>query len=1185
MSMNADNAEALRAENAELRARLEEAEKTLRALRSGEPRPVFPQGLDKGKSGLCGEMLAQVSDAVIAVDLDERVTFLNPAAERQYGIAAAEALGRKLTELYTYRWLRPDDETAAWTALAQRGEWRGENLHLTRDGRELRVESSVTMLRDAAGSPTGLLAAIRDVTAQRNSEARADFAQRQTESIINNNPALVYAFDLEGRFLLANTAVAATLATTPGQLLGKRRHEFMPKEDADRHEANDRKVSVEGTAIEFEEQSQLQGRTIFWLTSKFPLRDAHGKIYGIAGTSTDVTARKQAQEEKMQTLRLLDTLLTHAPVGFAYFDLDLRFVRINERLAEINGFPAAAHLGRHIGEIVPKLAPFVREVTDRILATGEAVSDHEFTGETPREPGILRSWNESWYPVRCERGEIIGFGVVVEEITRRKQAEESLGRMAAIVESSHDALFSENLDGIITTWNRGAEQIFGYRADEIVGTPVTRLIPETGQAAEQERQQKIIAGERVETFEAVRRTKDGREFHASITLSPLQDAAGKIIGSSRVVRDVTERLRIEDQLRRSEALYRRIGESIDYGVWVCAPDGRNTYASESFLKMVGLTQEQCSNFGWGEVLHPDDAERTIHAWQECVRTCGNWDIQHRFRGVDGAWHHVLARGVPVKDSDGEVLCWAGINLDITLLKKTQEELHTNEQRMRLATEATGVGIWEWNVHTNRIRWDATMFAIYGVAPTADSFVSYETWRSAVLPEDLPRQEEVLMDTARRGGQSKRVFRIRRAGDAACRWIEACETVRTNEAGEPEWVIGTNLDVTAHIEAEQAVREEAQRKDRFLAMLGHELRNPLNAIRHAVQIRQETPDDPEAGTWAAHVIDRQSQQISRMVEDLLDVARINRGAIKLQPETLDVAVVLERAVAVVRPLIQQHRHTLETKFCGPLSVTGDAVRLEQVFVNLLHNSAKYTPEGGRISLRAQSEDGEAMITISDNGVGISAELLPHVFDLFRQADDSLDRSLGGLGIGLSVVKSLVEMHCGRVTVASVGPQKGTTVTVRLPLLLELKSPGASHPSPSPTTAMPKCRRVLIIDDHEDAAQALAHLLQRRGCELRCAHTGPDGVAAAREFQPDILLLDLGLPGFDGYEVARLLRADKRFPHLLIVAISGYAQQADRQRCLSAGFDDHFAKPVDFPKLLSIIQSGCVESAVPATESGS
>jgi CheY-like chemotaxis protein/anti-sigma regulatory factor (Ser/Thr protein kinase) len=348
----------------------------------------------------------------------------------------------------------------------------------------------------------------------------------------------------------------------------------------------------------------------------------------------------------------------------------------------------------------------------------------------------------------------------------------------------------------------------------------------------------------------------------------------------------------------------------------------------------------------------------------------------------------------------------------------------------------------------------------------------------------------------------------------------------------------------------------------------------------VCIHEDACEDPAAHQWASGVIDRQTAQLSRMVDDLLDVERINRGRIELRLEPVGIDALLGRAVDSIRSTMEQKGHSFTCRVVDPgMRVRGDAARLEQVFANLLGNAAKYTPKHGRISLVARRENGEAAISVTDNGVGISPDLMPHVFDLFTQGETSLDRAQGGLGIGLTVVKALTEMHCGRVTVESSGGRRatagatgatGTTFTILLPLL---EGPETNHaiPPAEASHALPASLRVLIVDDHVDAAQALAMLLTRRNCEVRVTHDGPAGIIAAKEFKPEVLLLDLGLPGLDGYEIARTLRAEPGFRDALFIAISGYAQDMDRARSLAAGFNHHCAKPVDFPALLTVISA--------------
>jgi PAS domain S-box-containing protein len=445
------------------------------------------------------------------------------------------------------------------------------------------------------------------------------------------------------------------------------------------------------------------------------------------------------------------------------------------------------------------------------------------------------------------------------------------------------------------------------------------------------------------------------------------------------------------------------------------------------------------------------------------------------------------------------------------------------------------------------------------------------WGSAIHPQDAPA---ALAEWARAldAAIDYNVYcRLRHASDGSYRWFHIkAAPVCNNDGALVRWV-GTCTDVHEQRKAEEALIEADRRKDEFLAMLGHELRNPLAAIRHAISINDDPAGDPAARRWAQGVIDRQSSQLSRMVDDLLDVERINRGRIELRIELVDLEQILLRAAEAVRPMLEQKRHAFELKIsASPMHVNGDATRLEQVFVNLLGNAVKYTPEGGRIRLIATPSGGEAEVSIEDNGIGIAPALLPHVFDLFTQGETSIDRAQGGLGIGLTVVRSLIEMHGGTVSVKSGGSQAGATFCVRLPLTLQDSGSQPVVPAVH-QDELPAGLRILIVDDHVDTAQALGLLLQRRKCDVCVTHDGPSGIVAARDFNPQVLLLDLGLPGLSGYEMVGALRGDAQFRNAFFVAISGYAQDADRAKAIAAGFDHHCAKPLDLPFLMEVIRA--------------
>ncbi|MES2466455.1 MAG: response regulator [Verrucomicrobiota bacterium] len=502
------------------------------------------------------------------------------------------------------------------------------------------------------------------------------------------------------------------------------------------------------------------------------------------------------------------------------------------------------------------------------------------------------------------------------------------------------------------------------------------------------------------------------------------------------------------------------------------------------------------------------------------------------------------------------------------------QLRESESRFRALAEEMPHCVWETDPHGTTTYRNLKWLSFSGHPHGAS-----DSWLELVHPDEAVHLRTVWESTLQAGEDSEWYCRHRRASDGEYRWFHVkAAAVRNAQGNIVRWV-GTSTDIHEQKIAQEALRAADRRKNEFLAMLGHELRNPLAAIRHAVRISQESIDG-ESKEWAEEVIDRQSAQLARMVDDLLDVERINRGRIELRSTNISLDLVLLAAIRSIQPAVEQKNHVLIHEVQSSLQVHGDAARLEQVFVNLLNNAVKYTPEGGEIRILARREGDEAVIQIEDNGVGIPPDLLPHVFDLFTQAGTSLDRAQGGLGIGLTVVRTLVEMHGGKVQVESHQGVPGTRLTVNFPIIVE--APAEETPAFLPlaahTPGLPK-PRVLIVDDHVDTAQTLKRLLTRRNCEVYLAHDGPAGLLAARELQPDVLLLDLGLPGFDGFQLARSLQSDAECSGSLFVAISGYAQESDLLCSREAGFHHHFAKPVNLGELTEVITQHCQQPIRP------
>jgi PAS domain S-box-containing protein len=541
--------------------------------------------------------------------------------------------------------------------------------------------------------------------------------------------------------------------------------------------------------------------------------------------------------------------------------------------------------------------------------------------------------------------------------------------------------------------------------------------------------------------------------------------------------------------------------------------------------------------------------------------------------ADGARVQLYGNAVPLRDADGAIRGSIGAFVDITpiktaeaALRASEARLRESEERLRLATQAAAIGVWSWDVASDRVHWTAECYAIVDVDHvdgTADAF------QRAIHPEDVERVWAAVGDAIADRTPFECEFRIVRP-DGEVRWVANLGRVDYDAAGGASRVLGIVMDVTDRKAAEQALREADRRKDEFLAIIAHELRNPLAPIRNAVRVAQRLgAGDPQLRQMH-DVIERQADQLTRIVEDLLDVAQITQGRVVLRRERLDVVSIVARAIETSRPLLDAQRHHLSVALPPePLRVDGDLVRLAQVLSNLLNNAAKYTEPGGRIWLGAEADGDEILLRVRDDGVGIAPEALGRIFDLFMQADRSLDRAQGGFGIGLTLVRRLIELHGGRVEAFSPGLGGGSEFVVHLPTARAAARLRESAGPPALPIVPTVPHRVLVVDDNSDAADSLALLLRIDGHDVRVAHEGDGAIATARGFRPEVVLLDIGLPGMSGYEVARRLRVEPDASAPTLVALTGHGQREDRQRTSAAGFDHHLTKPVDYETLRALL----------------
>ena len=677
----------------------------------------------------------------------------------------------------------------------------------------------------------------------------------------------------------------------------------------------------------------------------------------------------------------------------------------------------------------------------------------------------------------------------------------------------------------------------------------------------------------------------------------------------------------------AESPFRLLAETIPSIAWTADAAGRINYINERFHQYTGVPIGTGQDRWPAGTVHPEDRERAARAWKHSLQTGEDHLNESRIRRRDGMYRWFEAHAVPHRDASGRIVQWFGATTDIDDRKRAEEvaafmsrassELAQlsdyretlvrianfaipayadwcgifltdeagNVQRLTLANQDPGKVRW---LHEMRDRfpyrgedpigpgkvlrtgescWSEYMSdaMLEGFSHNAEHLellkrVNFRSW--VCVPIRLQRRIRGAISFVM--SDSGRVYKeahLRVAEDLAHRVGIAIEN--------NELVAELRQSDRQKTELLDALREEDRRKDEFLAVLAHELRNPLAPIRNSVFfLRAKSPPAPEL-QWAQDVIERQVQHMSRLVDDLLDVARVGKGKIELRRDRVSLAAAINGAVETCRPQVEGARHQLAVSMpMQALFVDADLTRLSQVFSNLINNAAKYMDAGGRIRVDVERQGDEAVVCVCDTGIGIAPEMITKIFEAFTQVDRSLDRSQGGLGIGLTLARRLVEMHGGSLTARSAGLGKGSEFEVRLPVLSEVRASARQFPGGEAPTPSGGGLRVLVVDDNQDAADTLGALLEAKGYAVRIAYDGIEGVGASLSFKPEVALLDIGLPRLYGHDLAREIRAqlgDK----VLLIAITGLGQEEDRRRSKEAGFDHHFTKPVDLAAIERLI----------------
>jgi PAS domain S-box-containing protein len=922
----------------------------------------------------------------------------------------------------------------------------------------------------------------------------------------------------------------------------------------------------------------------FWASGAVtPLKDEGGRLRGFAKIMRDRTEMRLAEQAAHERERQLQLLTDHAPVLIAHCDSDRRYKFVNK--------PFAARFGLHPREVVGKS---LRDVLgDKAYAAIERHVDAALAGERVEfevegsyaglGPQAMRC---SYDPEFDAEGRVVGFVAALVNVTERRRAREALRESEERLRTLSDNLPHGAVYQVLGDReghrqflyiSAGVERLFGVTPTEALADANSLY----GLVHEEDRPC-VAAAEAVALrdmapfdceFRSWTRSGELRWFHCRSAPRPV--ASGQTVWEG-IILDVTARKTAEAELARltAESERRRrlyetaLSNTADFN-YTFDLEGRFTYVNKALLDLWGKPLQEAVGKNFFELGYPPDvAEKLQRQIRQVIDTRQPLRDEMPYTSVTKGKRQYEYIFVPVLGSGGAVEAVAGSTRDITDRKALEVRLREQAERLTSLVDHTPLAVVEWDRDFRITRWSGEAERVFGWS-AAEMVGKGIDAAGLVYDEDRGKVRETMGRLV--DGKNRYVVSANR------NWTKGGEVIHSewynsilaDEAGRMEAVLSLVLDVTDRTRAEAELRQADRRKDEFLAMLAHELRNPLAPIRNAAQVIRLLATPAPDVRRATEMVERQVQHMTRLVDDLLDVSRITRGKITLQKEPVELAALVTRAVETARPLIEARRHELTVALpAEPVSLDADPTRLAQVIANLLTNAAKYTEEGGHVGLTARREGGMAVVRVRDDGVGIPREMLASVFTLFTQVDRTLARSEGGLGIGLTLVKSLTEMHGGTVEAHSEGPGKGSEFIVRLPVAptptsLDAGKPEAAAPLRSPP------RRILVVDDNVDAAESLAMLLRLGRHEVRTAHDGPTALGVAGEFRPEVVLLDLGLPQMDGFEVARRLRGQAEMRATLLVALTGYGQEEDRRKSREAGFDWHMVKPLDRDALMKLL----------------
>lgn len=908
--------------------------------------------------------------------------------------------------------------------------------------------------------------------------------------------------------------------------------------------------------------------------------DSTGEVTGVIVQGIDRTQRRNAEEglvrataERDKLQRAYETALAHTADFVYLFDTAGRFTYMNKALLDLWGKSFSEAIGKNFHELdyPPELAEKLQRQIQEVVKTGRPVRDETlFTSAAGTE-----AYEYIFMPVLSPEGTVEAVAGSTREISDRKRAELALKlneeRYRAIVTATSDVIYRMSGD-----WS----ELYPLDGRGLVvsNEEPTRNWMESNVPSSQHSIVKAAiedALKRRSMFELEHQVvrKDGSIGWTHSRAVPIFDDKDQIVEWFGIASDVTRRKEAEGALNDIRSRMETALAAGAIGTWNWDVQADAFFGDASLARIFGVDVELVSGgkiSGVMNAIHIDDRQRVGKLVAEALAEGDNYDADYRVTQPDGTLKWVTARGKIERNEEGVPVRFPGVVIDITDRKQAEGDLkrvtEESERRKRIYETilsntpdfAYVIGLDHRFIYCNDplLRmWGRTWDEAVGKTFLE---IGYEAWHAELHEREV--------DEVRRTREPIR-GEVPFDGTFGRRIYDYIFVPVFDANGEVEAVAGTTRDVTERKASEEAIREADRKKDNFLALLAHELRNPLAPIRNGLQVLRLAENDEEAVASAREMMDRQLSHMVRLIDDLLDISRITTNKMELRRRQITLKEVADSGVEGAGHLIANAGHELTVSLpTDEVLLDADLTRLAQVLSNLLGNSAKYTPRGGKISLVAKRIGNEAAISVSDTGLGIPEKELPRIFDMFSQVDRSTERSTGGLGIGLALVKGLVEMHGGTVAVES-EEGKGSTFTVKLPvaesqLTTEKNAQVASKAKPD------KCR-VLVVDDNRDGATSMAMMLRLLGNEVTTAHDGREAVKIADAFRPDLILMDIGLPFLSGLEATKRIKEEAWGRDIRIVALTGWGQESDREESRAAGCFGHLVKPVEFSDLQKVL----------------